>query len=336
MRYKGAVLSATAPTTSSSSAQGVWSMRQQLQAVGGTGWPYGALPPAPTIGTATATSYSSATVSFTAPSGSYGITGYTATSSPGGITGTISGSGSGTITVSGLSASTSYTFTVTATNPIGVSSPSAASNSITTPLAPPTTIGQAYGGGYYAGKINVSGTQYYLVVSPKASGESTAVWGTYGVNTGVTSLINGPTNSATLAGLGSTYAAATFCEGLTIGGYSDWYLPATNELEVCYYFLKPGTNANDTRYGANANAVSPEPVNTNYTTGSPAQTSAGIGFRTGETNAFALDFYWASTQYDLGGLGNGRAWVGNFNYGSQYDNTKGTTNYVRAVRRIPV
>lgn len=39
MRYKGAVLSATAPTTSSSSAVGVWTMRQQLQAVGGTGWP---------------------------------------------------------------------------------------------------------------------------------------------------------------------------------------------------------------------------------------------------------------------------------------------------------
>ena len=39
MRYKGAVLSATAPTTSSSSAVGIWTMRQQLQAVGGTGWP---------------------------------------------------------------------------------------------------------------------------------------------------------------------------------------------------------------------------------------------------------------------------------------------------------
>ena len=40
MRYKGAVLSATAPVTSSSSASGVWTMRQQLQAVGGTGWPF--------------------------------------------------------------------------------------------------------------------------------------------------------------------------------------------------------------------------------------------------------------------------------------------------------
>ncbi len=92
------------------------------------------VPNAPTIGTATATGATTATVAFTAPSygGSTTITSYTATSSPGNITGTISQAGSGTITVSGLSSSTSYTFTVTATNSNGTSVPSAASNSITT------------------------------------------------------------------------------------------------------------------------------------------------------------------------------------------------------------
>jgi hypothetical protein len=44
--------------------------------------------------------------------------------------------GSGTITVSGLSAVTSYTFTVTATNSAGTGAASAASNSITTSAAP--------------------------------------------------------------------------------------------------------------------------------------------------------------------------------------------------------
>lgn len=48
MRYKGAVLSATAPTVSSSSAVGVWTMRQVLQSIGGTGWP---TPPFISIGT---------------------------------------------------------------------------------------------------------------------------------------------------------------------------------------------------------------------------------------------------------------------------------------------
>jgi hypothetical protein len=198
--------------------------------------------------------------------------------------------------------------------------------------ATPTTIGQAFGGGFYAGKINVSGTQYYLIVAPKASGEnSSRTWGDTGVTTAQTSVINGPTNSAVEAALGASYEAAVFAEGLTIGGYSDWYLPAKNELEVMYYFLKPTTTANNTSYGSNANAVSPEPISTNYTSGSPAQTSAGIGFRTGETNAFASDFYWSSTE-DVAD----NAWRQTFNNGGQFSSGKFNSFYVRAVRRIAV
>lgn len=196
----------------------------------------------------------------------------------------------------------------------------------------PTTIGQAYGGGFYAGKINVSGTQYYLVVAPKASGENfSSMWGDIGTTTGITSVINGPTNSASLAALGASYEAAVFAEGLTIGGYTDWYLPAKNELEVLYYFLKPTTTANNTSSGSNANAVSPEPISTNYTTGDPAQTSAGIGFRTGETNAFASATYWSSTEDTAT-----NAWRQTFTTGVQGGLSKDLTYYVRAVRRIAV
>ena len=92
------------------------------------------VPGAPTIGTATQTGSSTATVVYTAPASDGGatITSYTATSSPAGGTGTLNQAGSGTITVTGLSPLTSYTFTVTATNSAGTSAASAASNSITT------------------------------------------------------------------------------------------------------------------------------------------------------------------------------------------------------------
>ena len=88
---------------------------------------------APTIGSATATGATTATVSYSAPADNGGltITSYTATSSPGGVTGTLSQAGSGTITVSGLTSDVAYTFTVTATNSAGTSAASAASNSVT-------------------------------------------------------------------------------------------------------------------------------------------------------------------------------------------------------------
>ena len=71
-------------------------------------------------------------------SGGSEITGYTATSTPGSITGSCSKTGT-SITVSGLTNGTAYTFTVHATNSIGNSAESTASNSVTpsntTPVA---------------------------------------------------------------------------------------------------------------------------------------------------------------------------------------------------------
>ncbi len=86
--------------------------------------------PDPPTGVSAVAGNANATISFTPPvdDGGSAITSYTVTSSPGGIT--ASGSGS-PITVTGLANGTSYTFTVTATNAIGVSLPSVASNAVT-------------------------------------------------------------------------------------------------------------------------------------------------------------------------------------------------------------
>jgi uncharacterized protein (TIGR02145 family) len=72
-------------------------------------------------------------ITFDAPANDGGstISEYTATSSPGNISSTISQAEGGTITVKGLTNGTTYSFTVTATNGVGTSSPSNASNSVT-------------------------------------------------------------------------------------------------------------------------------------------------------------------------------------------------------------
>jgi hypothetical protein len=290
------------------------------------------VPDAPTIGTATVTGSTTATVAYTAPANDGGstITSYTATSSPGGITGTLSQAGSGTITVSGLSSATSYTFTVTATNAVGTSAPSAASNSITTT----PVIGQAFLGGYYAGQISTTANgvaTHNLIVAPLSSGQTpTGVqWRAPPAATANTlSVIDGPTNSAQQTNV-ALYQAGGFCEGLSIGGYTDWYLPALYELVTIYYNLKPTTQSNDTAYGANAYAV---PPTSNYTSGTPAQTSAAA-FQVGNSEAFdvATQRYYTSTSDGSVNAYSMFFGSGPYDLGSQMN-----PYLARAIRRVPV
>lgn len=85
------------------------------------------VPDAPIIGVATA-GVGSATVAFTAAPTGGAATTFTAISSPGSFVGTSSTS---PITVSGLTAGTSYSFTVRGSNSTGTSTYSSASNSVT-------------------------------------------------------------------------------------------------------------------------------------------------------------------------------------------------------------
>ena len=174
-----------------------------------SGGTYSGVPGAPTIGTATATGTTTASVAFTAPTntGGLSITGYQVLSSPGSITATGACS---PITVSGLSPSTSYTFQVRAQNSIGYGSYSGSSNSITTSAAigqqayttagtfswvAPAGVtsvsvvavggGGAYDGGSFSGggggalayKNNISttpGNSYTVIVAPDNTGSNLA------------------------------------------------------------------------------------------------------------------------------------------------------------------
>jgi hypothetical protein len=195
-------------------------------------------------------------------------------------------------------------------------------------------IGDAYQGGFYAGQISTAGNgiaDYNLVIGPKASAQnSTKQWKTSNTTTaGTTSDINGPSNSSTMNN--ATHPAAQFCEGLTIGGFSDWYMPAKNELEVCYYNLKPTTTSNLTSpaSGINPNAV---PARASaYTAGNPAQTSAAAFVTSTGTEAFDDTNYWASTQYSAV-----YAFFPNFDTGRQIFQYKSYAYRVRAIRRVAV
>lgn len=193
-------------------------------------------------------------------------------------------------------------------------------------------VGSALGGGFFAGQISTAGNgiaDYNLVIGPAASALSSKAWKTTNTTTaGTSSVIDGPSNSSTMNN--ASHPAAQFCEGLTIGGFSDWYMPAKNELEVCYFNLKPTTNSNSASSGINANAVPARA--SNYTAGNPARTSAA-DFQSGGAEAFTTsNVYWSSTQYSAQ-----NAWFQYFDNGLQIPYSYKTSVFnVRAIRRVAV
>jgi hypothetical protein len=198
----------------------------------------------------------------------------------------------------------------------------------------PPAIGSAYAGGFFAGQIGTGGVATHnLVVAPLASGQTNAAWKNVNTTTpGADSDIDGPQNTADMVADGNStvYPCAHFCNDAVIGGFSDWYMPAKNELEVCYFNLKPSTTANDTSSGINPNAVPARA--SNYTSGTPAQTSAAA-FQTGGAEPFVASFYWCSTEGSTATTARDQF----FNTGLQglADKNYSPTR-VRAVRRVAV
>jgi hypothetical protein len=138
---------------------------------------------------------------------------------------------------------------------------------------------------------------------------------------------------------GTTYPAFNWAKGLNIGGFTDWYIPAKNELEILYYNLKPTTttnsNFNAPPPGNNPNAIPPR---TGYNSTAspatnPAQTTNAL-FQSGGSEAFTTaDACWSSTESSINPSG---AWTQFFGNGVQGNGFKNNSLYARAIRRIPI
>ncbi|WP_044872003.1 DUF1566 domain-containing protein [Pseudomonas sp. LFM046] len=193
----------------------------------------------------------------------------------------------------------------------------------------PTTAGTPFEGGFYVGRLQLDGAEYALIVSPKAQGElDEASLGKYGENlTDARSCNDGLANTQAMAGAGSDLAR--WMLALDINGFTDWYLPSRDELELCYRHLKPTTQDNwaSFRDGDNPSSL---PVGYPYTAESPAQTSAEA-FRADGEQAFEPTWHWASTQYSPS-----HAWIQDFDDGTQTSDHKGDGYRARAVRRFKV
>ena len=169
-------------------------------------------------------------------------------------------------------------------------------------IIPPFDFGAAsFGdtacGGIYMGQISAAGQCYALIVAPNATGCAFCQWKTTQTATaGTDSLVDGFAN--TYGPLDNAdHPAGNFCATRTINGFSDWYLPAIDELE------------------------------TFYNNGATGSDESVIG--TGE--AFVSNSYWSSTEYSAD-----RACNLFFVNGSRDSSLKTNSFRVRAVRREPI
>lgn len=187
-------------------------------------------------------------------------------------------------------------------------------------------------GGFYAGLIQIAERQYAIIVSPKAEGDLKETrWHKSNKDvSGATSWNDGLANTEAMLEAGSPLAKKV--RELAIGGFTDWYLPSLDELELCYRAFKPTGEQNSqwARSGINLSAVPPTYP---YTLASPVQTDNEL-FRPGGSECFEASWYWSSSQH---ASDSGYAWGQGFNDGLQYYVSKTHDGYrARVVRRISI
>jgi hypothetical protein len=191
-------------------------------------------------------------------------------------------------------------------------------------------------------------SRYRLIIAPKSTQTFVAYNNTNSTVSGAITVSEGrkATLAMVAAGANTVYPAAYYCVGLTTAGYTDWYLPARDELELQWRNLKgyPNNNYNNadrqngTNYallgtiGDNSSQAtglnnSSQPQGAAYTATVPAVMSVAA-FANNGAEQLHTGTVWSSSQYDAS-----TAWYQQFNDGRQYASAKNSTMAVRAVRR---
>ena len=186
-------------------------------------------------------------------------------------------------------------------------------------------ITSVVGSGSYSSWVIAA--RWKVIVAPKSGGENASV-AYKNANTAAPAacftLTNGPaaTDAMIAADTSTVYPLAHWAKSLRelnggegLSGYTDWYIPARDELELLWRNLKPVTNNNyvtANRYdaaaytrdanlddvavthGANRNS---DPAGDAYTASVPAQTAV-TAFHAGGAEAltFGLAYYWSSSE----------------------------------------
>lgn len=193
------------------------------------------------------------------------------------------------------------------------------------------------------------------IVAPKSSGENASIAiknANTALPTGCQTLTEGlfSTNLMADAASATTYPAAHWARSLTIGGYTDWHIPARDVLELCWRNAKAETASNyitpnrgvgfdykkdgsfgdtSTNHGVNNNS---DPVGVAYTTSVPSQTSI-TAFKESGAEAFTYNNnYRTSSEFSETTMWGQRSYSGGS--GRQESGLpKDSLYYCRAVRR---
>ena len=152
------------------------------------------------------------------------------------------------------------------------------------------------------GDTHQGGIIFYLdgngggLIAAPIDQSSDAEWGCYGTlisGADGTAIGTGAQNTIDIeAGCSESGTAADICANLTLGGYSDWFLPSKDELNEMYLNIGQGN-------------------------------TLGLG----NIGGFANNYYWSSTEYD--GI---YAWGQYFFNGGPFSTSKFNNFNVRAVR----